>query len=81
MRLVIFIPLLVLALCCASTKDDTKTSGTLDGTWVPIRQEIGGESLPAAACESQRLIIGDSFPEAFETKTSRSLFLSVFKKQ
>ena len=32
----------------------------LNGTWVPIKQEIGGTSLPHAAFEKQKLIISDS---------------------
>ncbi len=109
----------------------------LNGTWVPVTQEMGGTLLPKAAFENQKLIIsdstytviaesidkgvvkyrddkmdiygkegvnagkhftaiykyengqltvcynllGDSYPEAFETKSKRLLFLSVFKKE
>ena len=35
-------------------------SNKLNGTWVPIQQEMGGTSLPTAAFESQKLIISDS---------------------
>ena len=112
-------------------------SNILNGTWVPIKQEIGGTLLPKAAFENQKLIIndstytftaesidkgvlkykddkmdiygkegvnagkhftaiykyeneqlticynllGDTYPEIFETKVKPSLFLSVFKKE
>ncbi|NNV56983.1 hypothetical protein [Limnovirga soli] len=32
----------------------------LNGTWLPIAQEIGGTQLPATAFEKQKLIIKDS---------------------
>ncbi len=33
---------------------------TLNGTWLPVKQEIGGKLLPGAAFETQKLIINDS---------------------
>ena len=60
MRLITFISLLVLGLNCTSTKNATMKSNKLNGTWVPIQQEMGGTSLPTAAFESQKLIISDS---------------------
>jgi uncharacterized protein (TIGR03067 family) len=142
MRLVTFISLLILCIACASIKtagsgsNRMKSSG-LNGTWLPVKEEIGGTSLPAAAFQSQKLIIkdstytftaesidkgvvkykgdkmdiygkegvntgkhftaiykyendelticynllGDSYPEAFDTKGKGSFFLSVFKKE
>jgi len=109
----------------------------MNGTWVPVQQEMGGRSLPAAAFENQKLIIsdstytviaesidkgivkyangkmdiygkdgvnsgkhftaiyklengelticynllGDNYPEAFETRDKPMYFLSVFKKE
>lgn len=111
--------------------------GKFDGTWIPIKQEIGGTSLPKVAFENQKLILsdssytviaesidkglvkynnekmdiygkegvnagkhftaifkyeneqlticynllGDSYPQAFETIEKPSFFLSVFKKE
>lgn len=108
----------------------------LNGTWIPIKQELSGTLLPNAAFEKQKLIIndssytviaesidkgvvkytnnkmdiygkdgvnagkhftaiykyekgqlticynlvGDNYPEDFETKSRRLLFLSVFKR-
>jgi uncharacterized protein (TIGR03067 family) len=142
MRFITFIPLLILGLSCASTKNVTSDSSRmksskLNGTWLPIKQEIGGTLMPKAAFENQQLIIsdstytfiaesidkgivkykddkmdifgkegvnvgkhftaifkyeneqlticynllGDSYPEAFETKGKPSLFLSIFNKK
>jgi len=35
-------------------------SDSLNGTWVPIKQEMGGTAFPAAVLEKQKLIINDS---------------------
>lgn len=32
----------------------------LNGTWIPVKQEIAGQSLPPAAFEKQKLILADS---------------------
>jgi uncharacterized protein (TIGR03067 family) len=41
-------------------KDTTMRSHNLNGTWIPVKQELGGNPLPPAAFQSQRLIISDS---------------------
>lgn len=132
----------MLGLSCAGTKNATSGSyrmkpGKLSGTWVPVKQEMGGTMLPKAVFENQKLIIndstytviaesidkgvvkyrddkmdiygregvnagkhftaiykyeneqltvcynllGNSYPEAFETKGKPMYFLSVFKKE
>jgi uncharacterized protein (TIGR03067 family) len=38
----------------------TAKSNYLNGSWIPVKQEIAGTSLPAAAFEKQKLIISDS---------------------
>lgn len=45
---------------CTSTNKATKTTNKLNGTWVPVKQEIGGKELPPIAFEKQKLIISDS---------------------
>lgn len=32
----------------------------LDGTWLPVKQEMNGKTLPAAAFKDQKLVIADS---------------------
>ena len=65
MRLITFISLLILGLSCSSTKNAASDSprmksNKLNGTWVPVNQEMGGVLLPKAAFENQKLIINDS---------------------
>jgi uncharacterized protein (TIGR03067 family) len=36
------------------------TTNKLHGTWVPVKQELGGTVLPKAAFEKQQLILSDS---------------------
>ena len=137
MRTTTFISLLILGLGCTSTKNAATNSGQLNGTWVPVKEEIGKVSLPPVAFQRQQLIIndslytfsaesvdkgvvkyngnkmdiygkdgvnagkhftaiykyeneqltvcynllGDSYPEAFETKGRPTIFLCLFKKK
>jgi uncharacterized protein (TIGR03067 family) len=60
MRLLLFISLLSLMPGCAGTKNAVQQSNKLNGTWIPVSQEIGGTSLPKAAFQNQKLIIADS---------------------
>lgn len=54
----------MLAVClatgCASTKNTKSFSNPLNGSWVPIKEEMGGKELPAAAFATQKLVINDS---------------------
>ena len=36
------------------------TTNALNGSWTPIKQEIGGNGLPSAAFQNQKLIINDT---------------------
>jgi uncharacterized protein (TIGR03067 family) len=60
MRLLTFISLLILGSGCTSTKNTAMKSNKLNGTWMPVKQELGGTLLPKAAFEKQKLIISDS---------------------
>lgn len=53
MRSLIFLPLLLLAFGCGNSKQ-------LNGTWIPVQQEMGGTVLPAASFEKQSLVLNDS---------------------
>jgi uncharacterized protein (TIGR03067 family) len=59
-------PLLISFICisliisCATTKKATTGSGILNGTWRPVKQELGGKELPAVVYEKQKLILTDS---------------------
>ena len=59
MRLITFISLVLLGLSCANTKNTAMKPNKLNGTWVPVQEELGGTSLPKIAFEKQKLIIDD----------------------
>jgi uncharacterized protein (TIGR03067 family) len=60
MRLLLFISLLLLGCICTSTKNTTIKQNKLNGTWIPIKEEIGGKELPPVAFQKQKLVISDS---------------------
>ncbi len=60
MRISFFIALPLLCFGCATTNKAMVKSNILNGSWVPVQQEIGGKVLPGAAFEKQKLIISDS---------------------
>jgi uncharacterized protein (TIGR03067 family) len=60
MRSLTCITLAILLLACRGSKNVTKNSNSLNGTWVPISQELGGSTIPKAAFEKQKLVILDS---------------------
>jgi uncharacterized protein (TIGR03067 family) len=41
-------------------QDNSVKSPTLNGTWQPLKQEIGGKPLPNSVFDCQKLIINDS---------------------
>jgi uncharacterized protein (TIGR03067 family) len=49
--------LILFAACSASKKT---TSYTLNGTWIPVREEIGGKEIPAATFQKHSLALRDS---------------------
>ena len=49
-----------LTLACATTKRSSESSYVLNGTWTPIRQEIGVNELPTTVFQKQKLIIIDT---------------------
>ena len=60
MRILLFLILLLVNVSCTSTKKSTAMPNKLNGTWVPVKLEIGGQMLPAASFDKQKLIINDS---------------------
>ena len=136
MKLLTFVFVLSLSMACNTPKKASTRAPNFNGTWVPVRQEIGGAALPNAVFEKQKLILndstytliaesvdkgvvkyngnkmdiygkegvnagkhftaiykfendqlivcynlsGDTYPENFETKSNKMLFLSAFKK-
>lgn len=60
MRVLMFITISLLTLSCAGPKKTSATAGKLNGTWIPVNEEMGGKQLPKVAFETQKLIIADS---------------------
>ena len=55
-RLPIYL-LLCLIFGCTSSKNGKSTAHLLDGTWVPMQQEMGGQQLPASVYATQTLLM------------------------
>jgi uncharacterized protein (TIGR03067 family) len=60
MRQLIIAAFAFLVVGCSTTKNISMSSNELNGTWIPIKQEMGGKELPATAFQNQKLIILDS---------------------
>ena len=60
MRYLTYILVVCLAVSCTTTKNTKMKTAMLDGTWVPVKQEIGGTLLPAASFGKQKLVIRDT---------------------
>jgi uncharacterized protein (TIGR03067 family) len=50
----------IFCVSCSPTKKSTMSSNMLNGSWTPIKQEIGGTELPAIAFQKQKLIVNDT---------------------
>ena len=60
MKKLIYFILIALLFSCASKKSQTVSVDKLNGTWIPIAQEMNGKTLPKSFYEKQRLIIEDT---------------------
>ena len=60
MRLLTFMAIVLLGLGCAGTKNGPAKSSKLNGIWIPVKQEMGGTTIPPAAFEKQKLVINDT---------------------
>ena len=47
-------------LTCSTFICAAQTSTNINGSWIPVKQEIGGKELPVASFEKQKLVINDS---------------------
>jgi uncharacterized protein (TIGR03067 family) len=73
MRSMVFIFLTLFGFGCASTKHTNRESNKYNGTWIPIKQEIGGILLPHSAFEKQKLIIYDSSYTVFAESVDKGI--------
>ena len=60
MRQLTILLFIFLSVGCSTTKKTNAKSNLLNGTWVPINEEMGGTLFPKAAFEKQKLILSDS---------------------
>ena len=60
MQRLFIISFICLTIGCAATRKSSNNSDVLNGTWTPIKQEIGGNELPAVVFQTQKLIITDT---------------------
>jgi uncharacterized protein (TIGR03067 family) len=74
MRQLSILLFICLSIGCSTTKK-TNAPGFLNGTWTPVKQELGGKVLPPAAFEKQKLILNDSM----YTLTAESVDKGVIK--
>ena len=60
MRNSILLFVIICIISCAGSKNSTGNGHQLNGGWVAVFQEFGGNPLPATAYDNQKLIISDS---------------------
>jgi uncharacterized protein (TIGR03067 family) len=60
MRHIAILMLSSLIFSCSTTKKVSSYLTTLNGSWTPIKQEIGGKDLPATYFQAQKLFIQDT---------------------
>jgi uncharacterized protein (TIGR03067 family) len=60
MRQLILLSFICLSIGCSSTRKTNLKSDLLNGNWIPVKQELSGNSLPATVYGNQKLIISDS---------------------
>ena len=60
MRSILFFFILAICFGCGSTKKVNKKNNELNGTWVPIYQELGGKAMPDSLYPQQKLVIDDT---------------------
>jgi uncharacterized protein (TIGR03067 family) len=60
MRYLTYILVVCMLVGCTTAKKTKTTPMMLNGTWVPVKQEMGGTLLPVASFANQKLIIRDT---------------------
>ena len=65
MRIFILSMILIAVFSCSSSKNTKSSLIELNGTWLPIKQEMGGKALPAAFFEKQKLVINKKMYSVF----------------
>jgi uncharacterized protein (TIGR03067 family) len=60
MRSILAVLTITFFISCNTTKNASGKMDKMNGSWIPVKEEIGGTSLPPAAFGKQKLIINDS---------------------
>src|ERR1700749_575288 len=60
MRLLIFVTIALYAINFTSIKKANDPTYALNGSWVPVKEEIAGNALPSASFKTQKLVMLDS---------------------
>ena len=60
MRSILTVLTITFFISCNTTKNASGKMDKMNGSWIPVKEEIGGTSLPPAAFGKQKLIINDS---------------------
>ncbi len=60
MRFLLPLSFLIFCISCAGSRHTTSNITMLNGTWIPVQEEMGGKQLPSAVYASQKLIMNDS---------------------
>lgn len=59
-KLILTVAIALSLLACNGSKKSIAAASPLNGTWIPVKQEMNGKALPPAAFASQKLILRDS---------------------
>jgi uncharacterized protein (TIGR03067 family) len=59
--------------CLRFTKKAGGPANPLNGTWIPVRQEMNGRELPASYFEKQQLILQDSLYMVIAENTDKGI--------
>jgi uncharacterized protein (TIGR03067 family) len=60
MKTFLYTILVFFIFACSSSKWGSNRTNPLNGTWIPVKQEMGGKNLPISFFEKQKLSITDS---------------------
>jgi len=60
MKFLVFLLLPVFFISCNSSKKTQAVAEDLNGEWIPVQQELGGNKLPHAYYEHQKLTLQDN---------------------
>jgi uncharacterized protein (TIGR03067 family) len=60
MQLITFLSLFILNFNFSNVNHIQIKPNELNGTWIPVKEEMGGKAWPAAMYEKQKLIVNDS---------------------